>query len=225
MSISSRLTLCNLAAEFGAKCALISPDNETLGYLRARARRTSSEPVIKSRVICADAGASYAEKLSFDCTELEPQVACPHRVDNVKPVGAVEGIELDQAFIGSCANGRLEDLELASQLLRKHRATRIAATTRFIVAPASQEVYLKALHKGILRSFIRAGAIVLNPGCGPCIGAHQGVLAPSERCIASTARNFRGRMGSPDAEIYLASPATVTASAIEGKITDPRKFL
>ena len=149
-------------------------------------------------------------------------MACPHSVDNVKPIEEVEGIKVDQAVIGSCTNGRLEDLIEAAKILSTRH---VHKDVRLIVIPASWEIYRQALKQGIIETFINAGAVIINPGCGPCLGAHQGVLAPGEVAIASTNRNFQGRMGSPDSFVYLASPATVAASAVEGKITDPRRLL
>ena len=214
-SVSSRITISNQAMEAGAKAAIVPPDEKTINYLRDRVRG-EIEPVY------SDGDANYESEMEFDVSDLEPQVACPHTVDNVKPVSEVEGIEIDQAVLGSCTNGRLEDLEIAAKILK---GKRIAPGVRMIVIPASREIYLEALKRGYIEIFLRAGATIINPGCGPCLGAHQGVLASGERAISSTNRNFRGRMGSPDSEVYLASPATVAASAIEGKIVDPRRVV
>ena len=214
-SISSRMTISNQAMEAGAKAAIVPPDEKTINYLRDRVRG-EIDPVY------SDGDANYESEMEFDVSDLEPQVACPHTVDNVKPVSEVEGIEIDQAVLGSCTNGRLEDLEIAAKILK---GKRIAPGVRMIVIPASREIYLEALKRGYIEIFLRAGATIINPGCGPCLGAHQGVLASGERAISSTNRNFRGRMGSPDSEVYLASPATVAASAIEGKIVDPRRVV
>lgn len=214
-SVSSRMTISNQAMEAGAKAAIVPPDEKTINYLRDRVRG-EMEPVH------SDGDANYESEMEFDVSDLEPQVACPHTVDNVKPVSEVEGIEIDQAVLGSCTNGRLEDLEIAAKILK---GKRIAPGVRMIVIPASREIYLEALKRGYIEIFLRAGATIINPGCGPCLGAHQGVLASGERAISSTNRNFRGRMGSPDSEVYLASPATVAASAIEGKIVDPRRVV
>ena len=214
-SVSSRMTISNQAMEAGAKAAIVPPDEKTINYLRDRVRG-EIEPVY------SDGDANYESEMEFDVSDLEPQVACPHTVDNVKPVSEVEGIEIDQAVLGSCTNGRLEDLEIAAKILK---GKRIAPGVRMIVIPASREIYLEALKRGYIEIFLRAGATIINPGCGPCLGAHQGVLASGERAISSTNRNFRGRMGSPDSEVYLASPATVAASAIEGKIVDPRRVV
>jgi 3-isopropylmalate/(R)-2-methylmalate dehydratase large subunit len=213
MSIESRLTISNQSMEAGAKVAIIPPDKKTIEYVKSKTKD-------KFEIIKADKNAKYEEILDFDVSNLEPMVSCPHTVDNVKSVSEVEGLEIDQAVLGSCTNGRLEDLELAARIIGNKK---IHKDVRMIVVPASREIYLKAIEKGYIQSFIRAGAMVINPGCGPCLGAHQGILASGERAITSTNRNFKGRMGSPESEIYLASPATVAASAIKGEITDPRK--
>jgi len=213
MSLASRMTLSNLSMEMGAKAAFIPPDEKTLDYVRARAKSPFTS-------VLADSDSLYAMRLVYEVGTLVPQIACPHRVDNVKPIGDVEGIKIDQALLGSCTNGRLEDLEIAARMIN---GKSIPIGVRLLVIPASWEVYLEAMERGYLTSFVRAGGIILNPGCGPCLGAHQGLLAPGERCISTTNRNFQGRMGSPEAEIYLASPAVVAASALTGEITDPRK--
>ncbi|MEM4263089.1 MAG: 3-isopropylmalate dehydratase large subunit [Thermoplasmata archaeon] len=197
-NLSERITLCNMAAETGAKCAVVP--RETM----------------------PDRDAKYLKSITIDVGGLEPMVSMPHSVDNVVPVTDIEGTRIDQAFLGSCTNGRLDDLQIAAQLLERRKVNR---DVRLIVTPASTEIYLKAMRLGIIDKLMRAGAVVTNPGCGPCLGAHQGVLGEREVCISSSNRNFRGRMGSADAKIFLASPATVVASAIEGRITDPRRFL
>ena len=212
MSVASRMVLSNLSMEMGAKVAFVLPDERTIEYVKTR----TSKPF---EIVLPDDDAAYEKSLAVDVSELEPQIACPHAVDNVKPIGEVKGIKIHQALIGSCTNGRLEDLEVAAKLLT-HKL--VHSDVRLLVIPASWEVYLEAMKKGYLEVFIRAGALIVNPGCGPCLGAHQGILAPGERCISSTNRNFRGRMGSPDSEVYLASPAVVAASAIQGEIADPR---
>jgi 3-isopropylmalate/(R)-2-methylmalate dehydratase large subunit len=212
MSIASRMVLSNLSMEMGAKVAFVLPDERTIEYVKARTSRPFE-------IVLPDDDAAYEKSLEVDVSDLEPQVACPHAVDNVKTIGEVKGIKIDQALIGSCTNGRLEDLEVAAKIL-DHKL--VHPDVRLIVIPASWEIYLEAMKKGYLETFIRADAVVVNPGCGPCLGAHQGILAPGERCISSTNRNFRGRMGSPESEVYLASPAVVAASAIKGEIADPR---
>lgn len=215
MSISGRLTLCNMVVEMGAKNGIIEPDEKTIEYVRSR----TDKPF---RTFKSDPDAKYERIIEFNVDSLEPMVACPHSVDNVRPVKDVEGIEIDQAFIGSCTNGRLEDLELAARILKGRR---VKKGVRLIVTPASTQVYLEALEMGLISIFIKAGACVSNPTCGACFGGHMGLLAPGEVCISTSNRNFVGRMGSTEAMIYLASPATVAASAVEGKITDPRRFM
>ena len=165
----------------------------------------------------SDSNADYEKVLEFDVTSLEPQVACPHSVDNVKPVSDVKGVKINQALLGSCTNGRLEDLEVAAKILD---GKKIAKGVRMLVIPASWEIYLEAMHNGYLETFIKAGALVLNPGCGPCLGAHQGILGAGEVCVSTTNRNFHGRMGSSESFVYLVSPAVVSTSAIAGEITE-----
>ncbi|MEA1904323.1 MAG: 3-isopropylmalate dehydratase large subunit, partial [Candidatus Hadarchaeota archaeon] len=212
MSVAGRMTLCNMAVEIGAKTGIVEPDSKVVDYLKNRVEGGV-------RLTTNDRDAEYEEIFEFEVGNLEPQVACPHLVDNVKSVSEAEEVEVDQVFLGSCTNGRLEDLESAAGVLKdKH----IAPNTRMIVTPASKEVYMGALRKGLINIFLEAGCTVCNPGCGPCAGAHQGILAPGEVCISTSNRNFVGRMGSPDSEIYLASPLTAAASAVTGRITDPR---
>jgi homoaconitate hydratase family protein len=212
-SPAARMVLANMAAEMGAKNGYFVPDERTLAWLRERTRA-------EFEVVASDPDARYEAVLAYDLGGLEPQVACPHTVDNVKPVREVEGTPIHQALIGTCTNGRLEDLEAAARVLKGRR---IAPGVRALVLPASQEVYLAALRGGLLETFSEAGCVILNPGCGPCLGAHQGLLAAGETVISTSNRNFRGRMGNRDSAIYLASPATAAASALEGRITDPRK--
>ena len=214
LSIEERFTMANMGVEMGAKVAVFPVDDITRRFLDSRVDRTSYEAV------WADEEALYRRELRYDLSGIEPEVACPHRVDNVKPVGEVAGIEIDQCFIGTCTNGRLSDLRVAAEILK---GKTIAKHTRLIVLPASREVFHAALREGIIEILSRAGGMILPPGCGPCLGAHQGVLAPGERCLSTANRNFRGRMGCREAEIYLASPATVAASALTGVITDPRE--
>ena len=214
-SISSRFTMANMAAEMGAKNGYFPPDEETLRWLAARTKE-------KITPVVSDPEAQYSKVLEFDLAGFVPQVACPHTVDNVKPVTEVEGRPFHQALIGTCTNGRLEDLEAAAKILK---GKKVHPRVRVLVLPASREVYLEAMNKGLLAQLSEAGCVLLNPGCGPCLGAHLGILAAGEVCLSTANRNFKGRMGARDSEIYLASPATVAASALEGKITDPRKFL
>ena len=214
MSLGSRMVLCNMAIEMGAKNGVCAPDDKVYSFLEDRAE-TKYTPVFP------DADAQYEKVLEFDAGSLEPQVAKPHTVDNVTPVGDVAGTPIQQGLLGTCTNGRIEDLRLAAKILEGRK---IADGVRLLVLPASQEILLDALREGLIDTFVKAGALLLNPGCGPCLGAHQGVLAPGEACISTANRNFRGRMGSPDAETYLGSPATVAASVVTGVITDPREF-
>lgn len=212
MSVSGRMTLCNMAVEVGAKTGIVEADQKVLEYLKGR-----FDP--KSVLPSSDEDVEYEKTFEIDASRLEPQVAAPYSVDNVKPVSEVQGTPIDQAFLGSCTNGRLEDLELAARLIR---GKRVHKNVRFIVQPASRKVYLEALRRGIIEVFLRAGAYVGGPSCGPCFGGHIGVLGSGEVCISSSNRNFRGRMGAKDGKVYLASPATVAASAVKGEITDPR---
>jgi len=214
MSVQGRLTLCNMAVEMGAKTGIVEPDEKTVEHL-------TSLGFSPQMTLQSDEDAEYSGKVKLDTSELEPQVACPHYVDNVKPVTSVEGIEVDQVFLGSCTNGRIEDLRLAANILRDRK---VKKGVRMIVAPASRRVYFQALRDGLIEVFLSSGCVVCNPGCGPCVGAHQGVLAPGEVCASTSNRNFKGRMGSTDAEIYLVSPATAAATAVNGEITDPRRL-
>ncbi|HRU11698.1 MAG TPA: 3-isopropylmalate dehydratase large subunit [Methanomassiliicoccales archaeon] len=215
MSISGRMTMCNMSMEMGAKAGVAFPDQRTRDYLKGRTAKEWG-PVL------SDPEAEVEKEIDLDLTGLAPQVAYPHSVDHVKPVEEMTGIPVDQAVIGSCTNGRAEDLLAAERVLHGRK---VPDSVRLIVVPASREVYLWALESGVMASLVRSGAVVTNPGCGPCLGAHQGLLAPGERCIATTNRNFRGRMGSPESEVYLASPATVAASALKGQIADPREAI
>lgn len=214
-SLASRMVFSNMAAEMGAKNAICEADERTLSWLEGRAKAEYS-PVF------SDPDAQFEDILRYDVSSIEPQVACPHTVDNVKGISEVEGTPFHQAVIGTCTNGRREDLEAAAQILEGRK---VHAQIRVLIIPASRNEYLQAMERGILKILSEAGCVILNPGCGPCLGAHQGVLAPGEVALSTANRNFRGRMGSREAEIYLASPATVAASSLEGKITDPRKFL
>ncbi|MHA1713010.1 MAG: 3-isopropylmalate dehydratase large subunit [Candidatus Ranarchaeia archaeon] len=214
LTLSERFTLCNMAVEMGAKSAAFKADEKTFLYLKRVNAKVESE-----RIRWADQGAEYKAKYTFDVSSLEPQVACPHAVDNVRPVSEVANTGIDQALIGTCTNGRIEDLRAAAEILRGRV---VADGVRLLVIPASSSVYLQAAEEGLLSLFVRSGAVICNPGCGPCLGAHQGILAPHEVCISSSNRNFRGRMGSAQAKVYLASPVTVAASAVRGEITDPR---
>jgi len=214
LSIASRMTMSNFSLELGAKFAFGIPDQKVVDWIKNR----TNEPF---DLVKPDADAIYEEQFEINIEELEPQVACPHTVDNVKPISEVVGTKINQAFIGSCTNGRFEDLKITAKILE---GKKIHKDVRMIVTPASQEIWMEAAKSGIAETLINAGAIITNPNCGACFGGHQGLLAPGERCISSSNRNFKGRMGSPAAEIYLASPATVAASAIKGELTDPREY-
>lgn len=215
MSTSGRLVLCNMAVEAGATAGIVPADEETARYLREEAGVT--EPV---EAVVPDPDASYEQVIEIKVSKLEPQVACPHTVDNVKPVGEVLGRKINQVVIGSCTNGRLDDLAIAAKILKGHK---IAAQTRMLIFPASAKIYRQALGKGYLGEFMKAGAVVMNSGCGPCLGVHEGALGDGEVALSTTNRNFKGRMGNPNSEVYLCSPAVAAASAITGVITDPRK--
>jgi homoaconitate hydratase family protein len=217
MSIASRMTMANMGVEIGAKFAFFEADQKTLDYLLQYVREEAKKRV---GIFKADPDARYEQVYEIDVSRLEPQVAFPHDVGNVRPISAVGEVRVNQAFLGSCTNGRFEDLEIAAAILK---GKRVHAETRLIVFPASWEIYLEALREGILEILIEAGAVICNPGCGPCLGGHMGLLAAGERCIASSNRNFKGRMGSTEAEVYLGSPATVAASALAGRIVDPRQ--
>lgn len=211
MGMDGRMTICNMVVEMGAKNGIVEPDEKTWNYFKIK----NAEPYE------SDINAQYETVLEIDASHLEPQVACPHSVDNVKNVCEVVGVEVDQAFIGSCTNGRIEDLRLAATILKGRK---VSKGTRLLVVPASREVYMQALREGLLEIFLKSGGIVCNPTCGPCLGGHLGILAAGEVCISTSNRNFVGRMGSAKADVYLASPATVAASAVTGKITDPREL-
>jgi 3-isopropylmalate/(R)-2-methylmalate dehydratase large subunit len=217
MSIADRMTLCNMAVEMGAKNGIVEPDATTSKFLKGR----TNQPLPSFETLKSDADAAYAKTSELDVTNLEPQVACPASVDNVKPASKLGDAPVDQAFIGSCTNGRIEDLRLAAQILK---GKKVKNDVRAIVIPASQEVYTQALKEGLMEIFTDAGAIVCGSACGPCLGGHIGLLASGETCVSTSNRNFIGRMGSTEANVYLASPATVAASAVTGRITDPREL-
>ena len=213
MSVASRMVLTNMAAEMGAKNGVVEPDEKTRAWLTGRVEREYEE-------VYADPDASYERVIKYDASEIVPQVAKPHTVDNVAPVTELAGTPIDQALVGTCTDGRLEDLAAAAEILR---GKRIAPSVRLLVLPASREVLLAAIEQGYVSDLVSAGATLLNPGCGPCLGAHEGCMAPGETTISTANRNFKGRMGSKEAFIYLGSPATVAASALTGVITDPRE--
>jgi homoaconitate hydratase family protein len=216
LSISERMTLCNLGVEMGGKFAIAPIDAVT----RAHYARFSDQSVDDSTN--ADSDAHYAAHYQFDTAAVVPMVSSPHSVDNVAPVTDLLNTEIHQAFLGTCTNGRLDDLQAAAAVLK---GKRIAPGVRFIVTPASREVYKAAIDTGTLATLVDAGCVITTPGCGACAGIHQGVLAEGEACIASSSRNFLGRMGNKDARVFLGSPATVAASALTGRITDPRTIL
>ena len=214
MSISGRMTLCNMSIEAGAKTGIVAPDTKTAEYLGASSSNSYQD-------ISSDEDSKYERTIQIDASTLSPQVARPHSPDNVVPIEEMSETRIDQAFLGSCTNGRTEDLRIAARILDGRR---VHNCTRLIVTPASQDVYWECLQEGLFEVFTQSGAVVTNPGCGICIGTHMGILAPGDVCVSSSNRNFIGRMGSPQAKIFLASPATVAASAIAGRITDPRKL-
>jgi len=215
MSTSGRLVICNMSVEAGATAGIVPADEETARYLREEAGVT--EPV---EFVAPDPDAVYESVVEVNVSKLEPQIACPHTVDNVKPVTEVAGRKINQVVIGSCTNGRLDDLAVAAKILKdKH----IAPNTRMLIFPASGRIFQQALNKGYVRTFMRAGAVVMNSGCGPCLGVHEGALGDGEVALSTTNRNFKGRMGNPNSEVYLCSPAVAAASAVTGVITDPRK--
>ena len=218
LNVAGRMVICNMAVEMGAKTAYMQPNRDVLDYVSARAVRPFE-------VQYTDPGYEYAETHIFDVSALEPELACPHSVENVHPLSEVtaeQEVRLDQGYIGSCTGGREEDIAVAAGILRgKH----IAPYTRLIIVPASNEVLEECIKKGYIQDLMKAGATITAPGCAACLGVHEGILAPGENCITSTNRNFPGRMGSKEASLWLASPATVAASLLNGKITDPRRYL
>ncbi|MDD2891267.1 MAG: 3-isopropylmalate dehydratase large subunit [bacterium] len=216
MSMDSRFVLSNMAVEAGAKVGLCESDEKTKAWLKLYGRED------KYREIKADKDAKYERVIKIDAKTLVPQVAFPHTVDNTKTIDEAKGTKIDQFVIGTCTNGRMEDLHIAAKILKgKH----IAPYKRLIIVPASREGYLSAIREGLLETFVEAGGIVMGPGCGPCVGVHEGILGDNESCLSTANRNFKGRMGNPDAFVYLASPATVAYSALKGEISDPREVV
>lgn len=213
MSVAERMTLCNMGVEMGAKNSVCYPDEKVLSIVRERAKNPNW------KVIWADEDAQYERELFYDLSELEPALALPGRVDNYAPLVTQAGMRIDQVFIGTCTNGRLEDLRIAAHVLRGRKAK-----VRTIVQPASVEVYMKALKEGLIADLMASGCVIAHPGCGPCIGVYGGVLGDGEVCVSTANRNFTGRMGSRSAKIILASPATAAASSVEGRIADPRTY-
>jgi len=214
-SVDERFTIANMGVEMGAKNAFFRVDDVTVQYLKSIGVSKSAYAPIDP-----DRDASYTKEINYNLADISPVVALPHSVDNVKSVDETEGIEIQQCLIGTCTNGRLSDFRIAAKILK---GKKINANVRLLILPSSKQIYLDALKEGIIDTLVEAGGVLLPPGCGPCLGAHQGALAPGEKCLSTSNRNFKGRMGCKDAEIYLASPATVAVSAIYGKITDPRK--
>ena len=214
LSMDGRFTMANMAIEAGGKAGLFRVDNKTQLYIKSKAQRSYN-------VYEPDSDAEYARVIEYGVSDMEPQVALPHSPANAKPVSDVGEIEINQAVIGSCTNGRLEDLRLAAQILK---GKKVHPKMRCIILPGSQQVYLDALAEGFIEIFVRAGAVVSTPTCGPCFGGHMGILAEGERCISTTNRNFVGRMGSPKSEVYLSNPAIAAASAIAGKIISPEEL-
>ena len=215
LSIDQRLTICNMGVEAGAKNAIVAVDEETQRYLAERG-------ILDVPLLDGDPDAEYHSVTKIDVSELEPQVACPSLPDNVHPVGDVAGTPLDAVFIGSCTNGRIEDLRLAARILDGRR---VCGDVRLIVIPATQKIFMQALREGLLEVFAAAGAAVSTPTCGPCFGGHMGLLAAGERVISTSNRNFVGRMGHPESEVYLSSPAVAAASALTGRITHPAEVM
>ncbi len=216
MDIPGRMTLCNMAIEMGGKAGIVEADSITEKYLKERVPGFELDPRWRS-----DPGIDYAEVREYNMADLSPQVACPHHVDNVKPVEEIAGIKVDQVFVGSCTNGRFEDLEVVAEIMGDEP---VARGVRMLVIPASRTEYLRALRAGYIEKFMEAGAIVESPCCGPCMGGSFGLLGPGEVGLSTSNRNFKGRQGSPQAEVYLCSPATAAASALTGEITDPREI-
>lgn len=214
MPMSGRLTLCNMSVEAGATSGIVPGDEETARYLKEAGVKEKIENVLP------DADANYCQIIEIDANEFEPQIALPHTVDNVKPISKVDKVKIDQIVIGSCTNGRLDDLEIAARILK---GKKVAEDTRMLIFPASWSIYKKAMKQGLLEIFADSGAIIMNPGCGCCLGVHQGALGDGETALSTTNRNFKGRMGNPNSEVYLCSPAVAAASALTGVITDPRK--
>ena len=215
LDMDGRFTICNMVVEMGAKAGFMPQDKKTFGWLKTRTKK-------KIRPVNPDRGACYEKVLEFDISKLKPQVSAPHHVDNARAVTELDKVKIDQAFIGTCTNGRLDDLKAAAGILKSRK---VACGVKLIIAPSSAAVYLEALKLGLVDIFIKAGAVIVAPGCGPCVGTHNGVPADGEIVISTANRNFKGRMGNPNAFIYLASPATAAASAIKGYISDPRECL
>ena len=216
LSMTGRFTMSNMAVESGAKVGMFPSDEKTRAFLAQQGREQDYAE------LGPDADAEYEREIEFDASMLEPTVACPHFVDNTKPIGEVEPVKADQVFLGTSTNGRLEDFRIAAGILKGHT---VSPGTRLIATPGSRRVYMEAMQSGVLQTIIEAGGVVTGPGCGACVGVHEGVLGDGEVCISTQNRNFKGRMGNPNAFLYLVSPATAAASAVTGTLTDPREFL
>jgi len=216
MSTSGRLAICNMSVEAGATSGIVPADEETVRYLRKEAGMKG-----KINLVVLDKDALYDRVVDIDVSKLEPQIACPHTVDNVKSIKEVKGTKVNQIVIGSCTNGRLDDLEIAAKIIK---GKKVAQGVRMLIFPASARIYNQALAKGYIGEFMKAGAVVMNSGCGPCLGIHEGALGDGEVALSTTNRNFKGRMGNPKSEVYLCSPAVAAASAMKGVITDPTKM-
>lgn len=215
LSVDGRFTMANMAIEAGGKAGLFRVDNRTLEYIKERAKRPYE-------VYAPDGDAEYVRVIEYDASSIEPQVSFPHSPANARPVSQAGSIKIDQAVIGSCTNGRLEDLRIAAAVLKSKK---VHSRVRCIVIPGTQQVYMDALREGLIETFINAGAAVSTPTCGPCLGGHMGILAAGERCISTTNRNFVGRMGSTGSEVYLSNPAVAAASAVAGRIVNPDEVL
>jgi 3-isopropylmalate/(R)-2-methylmalate dehydratase large subunit len=222
LSIEGRLTMANMAIEAGGKNGILEPDEKTYNYLQDKIT-LEQWSVIRDQwsVFTSDEDASYSETYEFDCKDIEPQVAFPHLPSNTKPIGKVGNIKIDQSVIGSCTNGRIEDLRVAAKILKGKKA---ATGVRLIVIPATQKIYLQAIKEGLVDVFMEANALVETPTCGPCLGGHMGILGEGERAIATTNRNFIGRMGHPKSEVYLSNVAIAAASAVLGRIGSPEEL-
>lgn len=221
LSMDDRFSICNMAIEAGAKCGIIEPDQTTVKYVKAVIRK--NKPKRKSfRLYKSDKDARYSAVKEYDVSKIEPQVSLPHLPSNAKPVNKVKRVSIDQVVIGSCTNGRISDLQIAAKILKKNK---VKQGVRLIVIPATQAIYLEAVRQGLARIFVEAGGVFSTPSCGPCLGGHLGILAEGERSLATTNRNFVGRMGHPKSEVYLASPAVAAASAVKGRIAHPKEVI
>jgi 3-isopropylmalate/(R)-2-methylmalate dehydratase large subunit len=215
LGMDGRLTMCNMAIEAGGKNGIITPDETTLNYIKFRVRRGYD-------LYFSDADASYEDVREYDASKIEPQVAFPHLPENTRPISQVGNIKLDQVVIGSCTNGRMDDLRLAAKVLEGRK---VHSQVRTVIFPGTQKIYLQAIREGLMETFVEAGCVVSTPTCGPCLGGHMGILAKGEKALATTNRNFVGRMGHPESEVYLSNPAVAAASAVLGKIADPQEVV